>query len=172
MLCHSWILVIKFYILLLVKRLQPDLQLLLNWSLSQWMSEWGIAKWAICQVYHGDNMLHLTKWWRFCFVPDQIAQFHFYCAPIWRIILIPDQPVFPLPPWYCALSGEPTKTNFIVFGLRRPCRSITRDLAYSIQGTITLPMRFKLVFVVRYVFDVSQLYKYESENANIGQLTQ
>jgi hypothetical protein len=37
-----------------------------------------------------------------------------------HIILIPSQPVFPLSPYCCVLSGEATNTNFIVFCLTRP----------------------------------------------------
>jgi hypothetical protein len=40
--------------------------------------------------------------------------------PLRHIILIPSQPVFPLSPYCCVLSGEATNTNFIVFCLTRP----------------------------------------------------
>jgi hypothetical protein len=41
-------------------------------------------------------------------------------VPLWRIILIPSQPIFSLNPQCCMLSTEAANTNFIVFGLTRP----------------------------------------------------
>ena len=40
-----------------------------------------------------------------------------HVTPLRHIIIIPSQPVFPLSPLCCMLSGEGTNTNFIVFDL-------------------------------------------------------
>jgi hypothetical protein len=40
-------------------------------------------------------------------------------VPLWRIILIPSQPIFSLNPQCCMLSTEAANINFIVFGLTR-----------------------------------------------------
>ena len=65
------------------------------------------------------------------FVPDQNVQLEFYsviplkqqsvCRHVASLghILIPNQPVFTLPPYYCLLSSKAANTNFMVFGLIR-----------------------------------------------------
>jgi hypothetical protein len=67
------------------------------------------------------------------FVLDQHAELDFnsssslkqqsagrHVTSLGHIILIPSQPVFAFTPSCSVLSGEATKTNFIVFGLTRP----------------------------------------------------
>jgi hypothetical protein len=63
-----------------------------------------------------------TRWiellYRASTLKQQSANRH--VAPLGHIILIPNQPVFSLSPYCCALSGESITTNCIFFGFTRP----------------------------------------------------
>jgi hypothetical protein len=115
------------------KRYPMTGQLIVTWGYSRpnWRSEWLLnANSAIFQLSQVNFQWDDDE---VRFVLDQHAELDFYSAsslkqqsagrhvaPLGHIILIPSQPVFALSPLCCALSGEATNTNFIVFGLNRP----------------------------------------------------
>jgi hypothetical protein len=85
---------------------------------------------GIIQPYHGKNKLIFNEMlmrsafhknntisWIFIVLKQQFVGR--YVAPLEHIILIPNQPIFALSPYFCVPIEEATNTNFIVFGLSR-----------------------------------------------------
>jgi hypothetical protein len=121
-----------------------------NWN--EWVSESDcclMPKWAIFQLYHDDNKLHLMKWWwcPLCNWIDTNSDSSLnqqssvrHVAPLKHTILIPSslnqqssvRHVAPLKhtilipsqpvsySWMYVLSEKAANTNFIVFGLILP----------------------------------------------------
>ena len=99
-----------------------------RWKRSEWLLF--SSKWAIFQLYHGDDKLHfdeiISALWNFyndSSLKQQSAGRH--VVPLWHIILIPRQPVFVLTPYCCLLNGEAANTNLIVFNFTRPGLKLT-----------------------------------------------
>ena len=82
-----------------------------------------------------------------------------HVATFGHIILIPSQPVFTLTPLCCALSGEATDTNFIVFGLNATLLAIeatiynTRDEHANHYTTDAVQNQIELLTLFRSAFN-------------------
>ena len=98
--------------------------------IEHWVSEYLLfnAKWAICQLYHGENKLHWGDYGHVCFVLDQNVQLHFFnacslkqqplgrhVAPLEPITLILSKHVFALTLSCWIIRGKAASTNSNVF---------------------------------------------------------
>ena len=109
----------------------PDVHLCIKCRVGEWLLF--NAKWAILQLYHSKNKLHIdemmsvllldqvTYSWIFIVLVhwNNSLQADMLLHSLWHIILSLSQWVFALTPYCYMLNGEATKTNFIVFYLTK-----------------------------------------------------